>query len=199
MAKFEKSKDNSKDKPSKPTTLSKIVEPRCNVCMHKERDRIDYLLAMKTPYRELERIFEADRIDHRSFSTHDKKHLQYESEAIKRIIEHEAGLAQENLAEGVRGAFLRRSALDVSIKKFFDAVMAGEIVIEAKDLAKMVELREKLDSDTAAAQIQQYEVQFNAFKQALEEVCPPEMLQTILDRTKELLMVGDRPALQQGD
>lgn len=197
MARFEKPKGKDDDnRPSKPSILSKISEPKCHICQHKDRDQIDKLLAKKTPYRELERIFD---IGKNSFSNHDKKHLQYEDEAIKRIIEHEAGLAQENLAEGVQGAFLRRSALDVSIKKFFDAVMAGEITIEAKDLAKMVELREKLDSDTAAAQIEQYELQFNAFKQAIEDVCTPDIMQAILERTKEILVVGDRPALQQGD
>lgn len=173
-----------------------IVEPRCPVCTHKLRLRMDYLLAMRTPYTEMERLFD---IPYRSFSNHAKKHLRYEDESVKQIIEYEAGLAGENLTTGVRGAFLRRSALDISIKKFFDALTAGEVPVEAGDVIKMIELREKLDASSASTQIEQYELQFNAFKEALEEICPPEMLVKILDRTKEKLSVVDRPALQPPD
>lgn len=194
MAKFKKPNGGGGDKePPKPQITHQIKEPKCKVCKHKQRNQIDYLLAMKTPYKELERLF---GIPYRSFSNHDKEHLGYENEGIKRVIEYEAGIAQENLAEGVKGAFLRRAALDTSIKKFFDALIAGSIPVEAKDVVKMIEIREKLDSDTAAAQIEQYELQFNAFKQAIEETVTPEMLTDILEKVKAHLQMGDRPALQ---
>lgn len=173
-----------------------IKEPRCPVCQHELRPRMDYLLAIRTPFKEMERLF---GIPYRSFSNHTKKHLRFEDESVKQIIEYEAGLAGENLTAGVRGAFLRRSALDISIKKFFDALTAGEVPVEAGDVIKMIELREKLDASSASTQIEQYELQFNAFKEALEEICPPEMLVKILDRTKEKLSVVDRPALQPPD
>lgn len=210
MAKFEKPKGNSgggEGLPFKqwnggggqivsvgPEDL--IVEPRCPVCTHKLRLRMDYLLAIRTPYKEMERLF---GIPYRSFSNHAKKHLRYEDESVRQIIEYEAGLAGENLTAGVRGAFLRRSALDISIKKFFDALTAGEVPVEAGDVIKMIELREKLDASTASAQIEQYELQFNAFKEALEEICPPEMLVKILDKTRDKLQTVDRPALQPPD
>lgn len=170
-----------------------IFEPMCKVCTHPNRLRMDYLLAMRTPYKEMERLF---GIPYRSFSNHAKKHLRYEDNSIKEIIEYEAGLAGENLELGIKGAFLRRSALDVSIKKFFDALLAGEIEIEAGDVIKMIEARERLDASTASAQIEQYELQFNAFKEALEEVCPPEMLARILDKTRIKLQTVASPALQ---
>lgn len=173
-----------------------IVEPRCQICIHKDRLRMDYLLAMRTPYKEMERLF---GIPYRSFSNHTKKHLRYEDESVRQIIEYEAGLAGENITAGVRGAFLRRSALDISIKKFFDALTAGEVPVEAGDVIKMIELREKLDASSASTQIEHYELQFHAFKEALEEICPPEMLVKILDRTKAKLQTVDRPALQPPD
>ncbi len=184
-----------------PLKTQKIVEPRCHVCQHKNRDQIDRLLAMKTPYAEIARLFSSEerKLDDRSVSNHEKKHLQYENEAIRQIIEHEAGIAQENLETGVKGAFLRRVALDVSIKKVFDGILSGEIEIEAKDVVKMIELRERLDSNSASAQIEQYELQFNAFKTAIQEICGPDIQFSILNRTKELLQVGDRPALQASD
>lgn len=184
-----------------PLRTQKIIEPRCFVCQHKNRDQIDRLLAMKTPYAEIARLFSTDDkpLDQRSVSNHEKKHLQYENEAIRQIIEYEAGVAQENLEVGVKGAFLRRVALDVSIKKVFDGILSGEIEIEAKDVVKMIELRERLDQNTASAQIEQYEIQFNAFKTAIQEICTPDVQYDILNRTKELLKVGDKPALQASD
>lgn len=170
-----------------------ITEPQCKVCVDPNRLRMDYLLAMRTPYREMERLF---GIPYRSFSNHAKKHLRYEDNSVKEILEYEAGLANENLEAGIRGAFLRRSALDISIKKFFDALLAGEVEIEAGDVIKMIEAREKLDANTASAQIEQYEFQFNAFKEAIEEVATPEMMVKILDRTRVKLQTVDRPALQ---
>lgn len=172
-----------------------IVEPRCPVCMSELRLRWEYLLAIHTPYKELERISQGE-INYRSFSNHAKKHMKFEDESIRSIIEYEAGLMNENLEVGVRGAFLRRTALDVSIRKFFEALTAGEIPIEAGDVIKMIELREKLDAQSASTQIEQYELQFNAFKEAIEVVCPPEMMAKILDVVRQKLQTVDRPALQ---
>lgn len=170
-----------------------IVEPQCKICTHPLRLRMDYLLAIRTPYREMERLFD---MPYRSFSNHAKKHLRFEDNSVKDILEYEAGLAGENLEAGLKGAFLRRSVLDISIKKFFDAVTNGEIEIEAGDALKMIEARERLDASSASKQIEQYELQFNAFKEAIEAVCTPEQMAKILDKTKILLMTQNRPALQ---
>lgn len=179
-----------------PEPIAKIVEPRCHVCQHPQRDQIDRLLAMKTSYAEISRLFstEEKKLDERSVSKHEKKHLKYEDEAVRQIIEYEAGLAQENLEEGVKGAFMRRTILDVALRKAFDEISSGAMPIEAKDIPKMIEMREKLDNDTATAQIAEWEKQFLAFKEAIQEVCPPEMWQQILIRTKQILTV--RPALE---
>lgn len=206
MAKFEKpDKGNNKgddgDHKSLDEVREMIVEPRCPICMDKRRLRMDYLLAMRTTYKEMERLFSTDekKIDYRSFSNHAKKHLNYEDSSVKQVLEYEAGLAGENLETGVRGGFLRRASLDISIKKYFEALNAGEIPVEAGDVIKMIELREKLDESSASAQIEQYELQFNAFKEALEQICPPEMLAKILDLTRVKLSVVERPALQPPD
>lgn len=170
-----------------------IVEPRCQICTHPLRLRMDYLLSMRTSYSEMERLFQ---IPYRSFSNHAKKHLRYEDAAVQGVIEHEAHLAGENLEKGLTGAFLRRSALDISIKKYFDALVAGEIEVEPGDVIKMIEARERLDASTATAQIEQYELQFNAFKEAIEAVCTPETMVKILDFTRVKLQDVARPALQ---
>lgn len=194
MAKFEKPKKGggSNDGDEK-SIFEQINEPKCLVCKHPNRERIDYMLAMRVPYKDLENEF---GVPYRSFSNHAKKHLRYEDESIKRIIEYEASIAGENLEHGVRGAFLRRSTLDIGIKKIFDGITSGEIPLEAKDVVKMIEVREKLDANSASAQVEQYELQFNAFKEAVEEICSPKEMISILDVVKRKLQLVDRPALQ---
>lgn len=188
--------ERNDNEPSKVKIVEQIVEGKCKVCKDaKNRNRIDYLLAMRTPYKELERLY--PHIPERSFANHDRKHLRYEDEAIKRVIEHEAGLSSENLETGVKGAFLRRTTLDAFIKKFFDAMIAGEVIPEAKDVVKMIELRERLDAESSTATIEQYELQFNAFKEAVEEICSANEMNEILSLVRSKL--GMNPALEPAE
>lgn len=197
MSKFKRPKDNDRGGGSSPpTSINKIVEGKCHTCRHKERDRIDYMLAMKTPYVEIHRLY--PELSAKSIGNHAKEHLSFEDEGVKRIIEHEAGIAQENLDAGLHGVFMRRTVLDMAIKKAVDAIASGEVTIEIKDLPKMIELREKLDANSATAQIEQYELQFNAFKAAVEELTPPDVWYKILDKTKEILMSSENGQLPSG-
>lgn len=191
--------------PAKQEPVGRITEPRCHTCTHPQRDAIDSLLAIKTPYSTIERLFSTEerKLDYRSVSKHDKEHLDYENEAVRQILEHEAQVAGENLDLGVRGTFLRRSSLDVAIKKLFDGIISGDVEVEAKDLPKFIELREKLDRDTVNAQLETVMMQFQAFKEAILEVCPPEMQHEILVATQlkadvKAHDVMQRPALQPG-
>jgi hypothetical protein len=180
--------------------FTRYNEPRCKTCQHPNRELIDRLLAIKTPHVEIERLCstEENKLDYRSIGNHELRHLKYEDEAIRQIIEHEAGLAQENLETGVKGAFLRRTSLDVAIKKLFDGIISGDIQVEAKDMVKMIELREKLDTNSAQAAVEHYQTQFNAFTEAIREVCPPEIQHQILLKMRQILDIPQnaRPALQ---
>lgn len=196
MPGFEPPKRPERDNtPSPPKIVERIHEPKCKVCKDtKNRARIDYLLAIRTPYKDMERYY--PHISEKSFANHAQKHLRYEDEAIKRVIEHEAGLSSENIEAGVRGAFLRRTALDVYVKKFFDAMAAGDVIPEAKDVVKMIELRERMDSEATAATLEQYELQFNAFKEAVEEICTGDEMNEILVLVKTKLGMDETPQLR---
>lgn len=191
--------------PKPPLSLEvthKISESRCHVCQHKHRDAIDRLLAMHTRYIDIERLFSTDeqKLDARSVSKHAKLHLNYDDAAIRQIVEYEAQQSDENLSEGIRGAFSRRVYLDVALKKALDSIIDGEMVVEPKDAVKIIELREKLDKDTDSAAREELWVQFNAFKQAVLQICPPEMKWEILELTKQILdQRPATPALQAPD
>lgn len=181
-----------------PATTTRIVEKRCSICQHSQRNNIDRLLALSVNYSDIGRLFGVDR---RAASNHAKEHLGYEETAIRQIIEQEALASEENLELGVSLALRRRAALDIAINKVLDGLASGEILVEAKDLPKFVELREKLDKEHSGAAVETVIVQFNAFKQAVLELAPPDLKWNILERTKEILdaqEVTPRAALQPG-
>ena len=182
----------------RPTDLiKKIVEPKCHVCQHPLRDVIDRLIMVKEPYTEVARLFSTDerKLDRRSIARHEKEHLNYEDEGLRRLIEYEAGLAEEGLEEGIQGAFLRRVSLDVAIKKVFDGVIDGSIPVESRDIVKMIELRERLDKDSSSTALEQYQTTHIAFREAVKEVCSPDQHYQILEITKQRLGLPSQAVL----
>lgn len=181
-----------------PAVTSRIVEPRCNVCTHPKRDLIDRMLAMQRPYKEIQDHFEVDR---RSAKNHAEKHLGFEDAAVRQIIQEEAQASEENLETGISNAMKRRVFIDIAIEKGLVSLLNNEVVVEPKDAAKLIELREKLDKEHGGVAVETVMVQFNAFKQAVLELAPPDLKWNILERTKEILDAQgavQRVALQPG-
>lgn len=147
------------------------------------------MIALGTSYSEISRIFSVQgaKIDRRSISNHAQEHLNYEEAAIRRIIEQEAQDASENLEDGIKGAVTRRVYLNVGLQKALEALLSGDTVVEPKDAIAIIQLLDKLDTQTEGAALDELRVQFNAFVQAIREIAPPDMWHQILTRTKELL------------
>lgn len=171
--------------PSPVKGIQKIVEPRCHVCQSPHRDLIDRMLVLGTPYLEISRALQME-IDRRSISNHDKNHLALEDHAVRRILEAEAVKHAENIEDGIQGVITRRAALDIAIGKWFQDLAEDNIEIETKDAIAMIQLRDKLDGDTAATQVEEVKLQFQALLQAMKEVLQPEQLSRILTRGREL-------------
>jgi len=169
-------------------------DPRCNVCSSDFSKAIDRMIALGTSYSEISRIFDINR---QSIGRHAKNHLNYEEAAIRQIIAAEAEEAQANVEEGINGAIARRVYIDVAIQKGFEALLNGDVPVEVKDVATLIQLKEKMDSGTEGAALDEIRTQFNAFMQAIREVAPPEMWERILGRTKELLQTPGLPAAKQ--
>lgn len=186
MPKFNKPEFDKNDKPvkAKPPTPTVYRDSRCNVCSSDFAKAIDRMIALGTSYSEISRIFGVSR---QSIGRHAKNHLNYEEAAIRQIIAREAEEAQANIEEGVQGAIARRVYIDVAIQKGFEALLNNEVPVEVKDVATLIQLKEKMDGDLDGAAIDEIRTQFNAFVQAIREVAPPEMWEKILERTKSLL------------
>lgn len=204
MAEFKKPESKKKsEQETKPVPITQSVtyhEPRCSVCNSQFRKPIDKMIALGTNYSEISRIYDNTGIDRRAISNHAKKHLNYEEAAVRQIIAREAEEAQANIEEGVSGAIARRVYIDVAIQKGFEALLNNDVPVEVKDVATLIQLKEKMDTHTEGAAIDEIKTQFNAFMQAIREVAPPEMWDSILKRTKELLnTVGELPSPKNED
>lgn len=196
MPKYDKPKRNNGGKSNHPVPreiIPGIVEPKCHVCQSEFRKAVDQLIARGTPYMEIQRMFNIDR---RSVARHADKHLAWEEAAIRRIIAQEAQEAETDLEEGIKGVLSRRVYLQVALQKALDALLSGDTTVEPKDALLIIQMLDKLDKETTGTAVDELRIQFNAFVQAIREICPPDQWQQILDRTKELLDgPDDYPAL----
>lgn len=163
---------------------TRISEPRCHVCSHKQRKIIDRFLAKGTSYRELERVFAVDR---RSISNHDKNHLNLNDAAIRSIIIQEASAANEDFEEGVRGVLKRRVYLETALEKALDAILNGDVTVEPKDAVSIIEKLDSLENQTSEAAVSQMRIELNAYIRAMKEVVPSEMWDRVFQRTRAII------------
>lgn len=192
MPKFNKpTKDDSKELVKVPLTPINYRDPRCKVCSSDFSKAIDRMIALGTSYSEISRIFDISRS---SIGRHAKNHLNYEEAAVREIIAKETEEAQADISEGINGAIARRAYIDVAVKKGFEALLDGSVQVEVKDVATLIQLKEKMDNEFGSAEIDEIRTQFNAFMQAIREIAPPEMWENILTRTKEILQIPGLPA-----
>ena len=176
--------------PTVPTNLT-YRDVRCKVCSSDFAKAIDRMIALGTSHSEIARIFDVSRS---SIGRHAKNHLNYEEAAVRQIIARETEEAQADIENGISGAIARRAYIDVAIQKGFEALLDNSVAVEVKDVATLIQLKEKMDGDTDGAALDEVRTQFNAFVQAIREVAPPEMWDKILSRTRELAQVPALPS-----
>lgn len=143
------------------------------------------MLALGTGYSEISRVFGGE-IDRRSISNHKAKHLSFQDAAVRRIIEHEIQEAQDSVEDGVQGMVERRVYARTALRKAFESLLAGDVTVEPKDALALSQYLDKLDTQTEGSQIEEIQVQFNAFVTAIRELVPGQF-PAIIARTKEIV------------
>lgn len=196
MAEFKKpakskSNESSKELSNAPVAPMKYRDPRCKVCSSNFAKAIDRMIALGTSHSEISRLFDVSRS---SVGRHAKNHLNYEEAAVRQIIAREAQEAQADIEEGISGALARRAYIDVAIQKGFESLINDEVPIEVKDVATLIQLKEKMETDYEGAAIDEIKTQFNAIVQAVREVAPQEMWEKIAIRARELAQTPGLPS-----
>jgi hypothetical protein len=194
MAEFKKPKkenNESKEVVKTPVTPLAYRDMRCKVCSSDFAKAVDRMIALGTSHSEIARIFDISRS---SIGRHAKNHLNYEEAAVRQIIAREAEEAQADIEEGISGALARRVYIDVAIQKGFESLINNEAPIEVKDVATLIQLKEKMDSEYGGAALDEIKTQFNAIVQAVREVAPQEMWEKIAIRARELAETPGLPS-----
>lgn len=186
-------------------------EPRCDCCNSPYRHWIDTLLikgghsyveiAEKVPGPQAEDgSYKA--LDRRSVSNHAKKHLGFADAAIRAVLEDEAERAGKNYEEAVTGAISHIGTLEVALRKAHEDIINGVTTVEPRDLIKIVELRQKMDEQTAQVQVDEYRAQLNAFIRAIQINVPRELWEKIAGDAKSIYAgedMTDPGALPEGE
>lgn len=173
----------------KKQAVSEVIEPRCKVCQSKFRRAIDRQLALGVSYSELERLFsaEGEKIDRRSFSNHEKKHLNLDDGALREIVRREAEAVQENIEEGISSVVNRRVYMEAALRKGLEGLMDGSILVDPRSALAMIEYLDKSDALAEEGAINEIRIQFNSFIKAIKEVVPKQYWDDIFKKSQEII------------
>jgi hypothetical protein len=167
--------------------VDEIVEPRCSICKSRFRRTMDQLLVMGVPFSEISRQFETEGITRRALSNHKRKHLSVEQAAIRQVIEEKARQIGEDVDNTKRSLLTRKGYMEIAMMKSYQSILDGTVVPEPRDVVAMISVMEKMEKDTAGAQVDEMMRDFNAFTQAVKEVVGSDMYDRILGNFKKIL------------
>ncbi len=139
-------------------------------------------------YSEIERQFEdtAHPAPRRSVSNHSKYCLNYEDEAIRRMVEKHAEERGINVETATQRLIQNKSYLQLTVEKGFEALVDSNIAPEPKDVYKAIELLDKLEDKGINWTIERIERQYQAMAQAVKEIVPDHLLPGIIERARNI-------------
>lgn len=149
-----------------------IVEPKCHVCVHPNRLWIERQLIRGQPYMAIARSIPGVNVDtfRRSLKRHFQEHMDLESAQVRAIMEEEGDLLALNYEDGVKGAFSNLAAINIMIRKGFSDVLDNITTVEPKDMVKLMELYEKMNTASATKMVEEAKAAVNIFMEAIRNV-----------------------------
>src|ERR1017187_10211710 len=168
-----------------------VTESRCHVCTHPHRLFIEQMIVKAYGYKAIsEAIPEVEGVpkpDRRSISKHlSRGHMPLELQTIRRTLDEEAVLLQQNVEEGARGAVTDRGMLKVLVRKAYELAQSGSIAIEMRDVIQMIKLLNYMDVKSSTGKADEYERDFGLFLQAIRNVTDENTQRLISAELKRL-------------
>lgn len=170
----------------------KIVQPRCRVCQHENRDYIDGQLAaadvnLSQLARKLPPLEDGKRINRRSLASHAKNHLNTEQGVLREIMIFEAERAGKSWEESVTGAFTHRGLMEIMLRQAFDNINRGVVQVEPKDTLAIVKLVREMDEQSSSEAVDEARATVNAFIQAIMQHVDRETWVRIANTTEKIM------------
>lgn len=171
---------------------AKIVEPRCRVCQHQNRDYIDSVLsAADVNYsalaRKLPPLEDGRKVDRRSLGSHAKNHLNTESGVMREIMIFEAERSGKDWQQHVTGAFTHRGFMEIMLRRAYEDVINGVVQVEPKDALAIVKMVREMDEQTSSEAVDQARATVNAFIQAIMAHVDKETWNRIAQTTERIM------------
>lgn len=181
---------------SEGTSLSKI-EPRCSICMAEEniKQMVDRMaahgfrpIAISRQIQSMDDTFfhKKEETVRKAVERHIQRHLSFEAEAVRRIVEENARkagiLTDEYTATLVTGGAI----LDRIIQKGWKQLTDEDSRVPIEWVLKAVEQKDKRDADGAASQVDLLTKQLASIIQAIQETIPEELFQVLINRAREI-------------
>lgn len=200
-------KDLVKMTPRTEELLSEVIDgetysykriPQCRVCKAPDEinNLVDTLLLFPKSYREvleyirpLEEKFEVDardRISYDSIRIHQKRHLPFDKQVIREVVERRAKEKNVKILED-RNILTPEALYEVIVAKGFEDIIHDRVRPTMAQTMAAAEVLSKLEEK----QNQQFRPealinQLNTIVQAMRDVLPPEMMQAVSERIEEL-------------
>lgn len=177
--------------------LPVVKESRCHVCMSRWRDMIDRMVVMGyRPTHISRQVQEMDpSVSRKSVERHIARHLSYEQEAMRQLIEQQAEDVGALADEAKTRMVTRMAVLDRMIEKGWDQLLKEDGWVKYQDVLKAIELKSQFET-SASSQIQdQLTRQLTAILQAIKQLVAPEEWAAIAQRAQEIY---DAPLLEIG-
>lgn len=170
-----------------------VHEPRCRVCSAGDGvlELVNRLLISGLTYSDVLRALESvnhtrpkgRRISYQSIRNHQKKHMPFEAQAYRDILERRAAEAERDFIEGTGSIVTSASYAEVVMRKSFDHLMTNDIPVDVKDGLAAAKLLYAIDAGRVIGMDEAQALeQLNRIIEAVRAVCTPEQMTEIAAR-----------------
>lgn len=177
-------------------------EPRCHVCNSNLRNLVDMMAAHAyRPTAIARQLQEYDEeLCKKSFDSvrkcverHIKEHLNFEQEALRKLVEEKAREAGIFSDEHKATLVTRAAVLDRVVQKGWKQLSDEDGRVPYEFVLKAIELQEQQEQKTASLMVDQLSRQLNSIIMAVKELVPDNQWSAIVGRARE---IHDTPVIE---
>lgn len=186
------------------------IHPSCRVCNAPNdlMKTVNYMLASGASYKDVERLIapinaslpEGARIDYQGIRRHQKSHLPYDADAVRRILERRAEEAQQDFERGSNHLVGVAAYAEVMMKKGFASMANGEITVSPSEGLKAAEFLHRIEQESAGQDnAAETLATLNRIIQAVRAVVPERYWQRIMNHLDGEQEAIEAEAIEEDD
>lgn len=132
-----------------------------------------------------------------SIRNHAEFHMPTEKLLVRKIVERRAREQQLDYLEGSKSILTAHSVMELIAQKGWEELVENRLKPDVKDtMAAVLSLKKLEDEASDNASMAEMLAQFNVVLTAIKEVCPPEVLEALMERIDHYSGVVDAPSYE---